>query len=191
MDGQCRFHDRSGAPARGRRPCEKGERAGTNRSCQALGRSRGGLTTKVHLSCDGRGLPLSFVITAGNINDCTRLVEVLEAIRVARPGAGRPRRRPGRLIADKGYSTNKIRAYLRNRRIPHTIPERSDQLAARARRRWRRCGFDKTIYRRRNVIERCFNRLKQWRGIATRYDKLARHYRAAITLVSALMWINT
>jgi len=130
------------------------------------------------------------VITAGNVNDCTRLAEVLEAIRVARPGPGRPRTRPRHLIADKGYSTNKIRSYLRKRRIAHTIPERSDQLAVRVRRGWRRCGFDKSIYRLRNVVERCFNRLKQWRGIATRYDKLTRHYRAAITLVTALMWIN-
>lgn len=140
---------------------------------------------------DGRGLPLSFVITPGNVNDCTRLVQVLESIRIARPGPGRPRTRPEHLIADKGYSTGKIRTYLRKRRIAHTIPERSDQLAVRTRRGHRRCGFDPSVYRLRNVVERCFSRLKQWRGIATRYDKLARHYRAAITLVSALLWITT
>ncbi|WP_422674090.1 IS5 family transposase [Bailinhaonella thermotolerans] len=157
---------------------------------QALGRSRGGLTTKLHLACDGHGLPLAFVLTAGNVNDCTRLIEVVQAITVARPGPGRPRTRPGHLIADKGYSTHIIRAYLRSRRIPHTIPERGDQLAARARRGHRRCGFDPALYRRRNLIERCFNQFKQWRGIATRYDKLATHYRAAITIASLIMWLN-
>ncbi|GAA4611161.1 hypothetical protein GCM10023195_47130 [Actinoallomurus liliacearum] len=190
MDRQRRLHHRAGTPARGRSP-QKGDDAGTNRTRQALGRSRGGLTTKIHLVCDGRGLPLAFCITPGNINDCTRLVQVIESIRIPRPGAGRPRIRPDRLIADKGYSTNKIRTYLRGRQIPHTIPERSDQQAIRTRRGHRPCGFDPGIYRLRNVIERCFNRLKQWRGIATRYDKLARHYRAGITLVSALLWITT
>ena len=157
---------------------------------RALGRSRGGLTTKIHLACDGRGLPLSFVITPGNINDCTRLVQVIEAIRIRRPGAGRPRVRPLHLIADKGYSTNKIRTYLRRRRIPYTIPERQDQLATRARRGWRRCGFDKEIYRRRNVVERCFNQLKRFRGLATRYEKLAAHYRTVVTIASLILWLN-
>jgi transposase len=130
------------------------------------------------------------VLTPGNINDCTRLIEVIEAIRIPRSGPGRPRVRPEHLIADKGYSTNKIRTYLRSRRIAHTIPERSDQLAARARRGHRRCGFDRDIYRLRNVVERCFNRLKRFRGIATRYDKLAAHYRAAVTIASLVLWIN-
>jgi transposase len=98
--------------------------------------------------------------------------------------------RPARLVADKGYSTNIIRAYLRRRRIPHTIPERSDQLAARARRGHRRCGFDPAHYKRRNVVERCINRLKQFRGIATRYDKLAAHYRAAVTIACLVLWLN-
>jgi transposase len=74
-----------------------------------------------------------------------------------------------------------------------TIPERTDQQAGRRRRghRGRRPpAFDPNTYRRRNVVERCINRLKQWRGIATRYDKLACHYQAAVTLVSTLLWIN-
>ena len=131
------------------------------------------MTSKIHLACDGRGLPLAFTVTAGNINDCTRLIEVVEAIAIRRAGPGRPRTRPGHLIADKGYSTRIIRDYLRRRRIPHTIPERSDQVAARARRGHRRCGFDRDRYRRRNVVERCFNQLKRFRGLATRYEKLA------------------
>jgi transposase len=71
-------------------------------------------------------------------------------------------------VADKGYSARSSRAYLRRRGIKATIPERVDQLAGRRRRRERDCGFDRTVHRRRNVVERCFHRLKQWRGIATR-----------------------
>lgn len=161
---------------------------------QALGRSRGGLTTKIHLAVDGRGLPLSIVLTAGNINDCTAFPHVLAAIRVSRPGPGRPRCRPDRVIADKAYSSAAIRRSLRDRGIGTTIPERADQKAGRARRGTlggRPPAFDPAVYRRRNVVERCIGRLKQWRGIATRYDKLARNYQAAITLVTALLWINT
>ncbi|MEV7238162.1 transposase [Streptomyces sp. NPDC051020] len=77
------------------------------------------------------------------------------------------------------------------RGIPHTIPERTDQARNRLR-RGRRGGrspaFDRNIYKQRNVVERCFNRLKQWRGIATRYDNTARSYEAAVTPASLLMW---
>ncbi|MFI0968396.1 transposase [Streptomyces sp. NPDC021080] len=80
---------------------------------------------------------------------------------------------------------------LRRRSIGHTIPERADQVRNRLR-HGSRGGhppvFDKQLYRHRNVVERCFNRLKQWRGIATRYDKTAESYQAAITLASLLMW---
>jgi transposase len=94
------------------------------------------------------------------------------------------------LIADKGYSTNKIRLYLRRHRIPRTIPERRDQLAIRARRGWRRCAFNREIYRRRNVVERCFGQLKRFRGLATRYEKLAAHYRSVVTIASLILWLN-
>ncbi|WP_398864413.1 IS5 family transposase [Streptomyces sp. C11-1] len=157
----------------------------------ALGRSRGGLTSKIHLACDGRGRPLGFVVTGGNTNDCTRFTAVMEAIRVPRIGPGRPRVRPDHVLGDKGYSSKAIRAWLRRRGIPHTIPERADQARNRARRGshgGRPPGFDREAYKHRNVVERCFNRLKQWRGIATRYDKNAESYEAAVALASLLMW---
>ena len=88
-----------------------------------IGRSRGGLTTKLHLVCDGRGRPLSMMITAGNINDTTMMSAVLENIRVPRDGKGRPRTRPDRVLADKGYPSRANRAWLRDRRIAATIPE--------------------------------------------------------------------
>lgn len=100
---------------------------------QALGRSRGGLTTKVHLAVDGRGLPLSIVLTPGNVNDSTMFDAVLDTIYVPRSGMGRPRRRPDRVLADKAYSSRAIRAALRHRGIKATIPERSDQVGNRRR----------------------------------------------------------
>ncbi|MBA4866953.1 transposase, partial [Streptomyces sp. PSKA54] len=104
---------------------------------------------------------------------------------------GRPRVRPAHVLGDKGYSSRAIRTWLRRHGIGHTIPERADQVRNRLRRgsrRGRPPTFDKQLYKRRNVVERCFNRLKQWRGIATRYDKTAESYQAAVTLASLLMW---
>jgi transposase len=160
-------------------------------SDHAIGRSRGGLTTKVHLASDGQGRPLALHVTAGNVNDTTELGALLDRIRVARPDPGRPRTRPDRLVADKGYSSRPNRQMLRRRGIKVTIPERDDQLGHR-RRRGPRGGrpyrFDPAVYKARNVVERCFNRFKQWRGLATRYDKIATNYTGALTLAALLMW---
>lgn len=163
--------------------------SGTVRS-PGLGRSRGGLTGKVPLVCDGLGRPLGFTVTGGNTNDCTQFTAVMEAIRVPRLGPGRPRTKPTHVIGDKGYSSRAIRTRLRERGIAHTISERADQIRNRLR-RGRRGGrppvLDKAVYKRRNVVERCFNRLKQWRGIATRYDKTAQSFQTAVTLATLLM----
>ncbi|MDX2377815.1 transposase [Microbacterium sp. LRZ72] len=91
-------------------------------------RSRGGLTTKLHLVCDGRGRPLGMMITGGNINDTTMMTAVLEDIRVPCGGKGRPRTRPDRLLADKGYPSKMNRAWLREHGIAATIPERDDHM---------------------------------------------------------------
>ncbi|MDH6465627.1 transposase [Micromonospora sp. A200] len=113
---------------------QKGRQETDEAQDHALGRSRGGLTTKIHLACDGAGRTLAFVLSGGNVNDGTRFTHVLTGIRIARPGPGRPRVRPDRVIADKGYSFKAIRAELRRRGIGHTIPERADQQANRRRR---------------------------------------------------------
>ncbi|WP_405434986.1 IS5 family transposase [Streptomyces anulatus] len=171
---------------------QKGVAEGDEAGDHALGRSRGGLSTKIHLACDRHGRPLAFLLTGGNVNDCTRFEDVLDSIRVPRIGPGRPRIRPDHVIADKGYSSRKIRAYLRKRGIRHTIPERIDQASGRLR-RGARGGrpprFDREVYRLRNVVERCFNRLKQWRGLATRYDKTRESFQATVTIASILLWI--
>lgn len=108
-----------------------------------------------------------------------------------RPVPGRPRTRPEHVIGDKGYSSKAIWAWLRRRDIGHTIPERADQIRNRQEhgsRGGRPPAFDQQTYKRRNVVERCFNHLKQWRGIATGYEKTAESYQAAVTLASLLMW---
>jgi transposase len=131
------------------------------------------------------------VVTGGNTNDCTQFTTVMSAIRVHRLGPGRPRSRLSHVVGDKGYSSKAIRTWLRRRGISNTIPERADQIRnrlMRASRGGRPPAFDQQVYKRRNVVERCFNRLKQWRGIATRYDKTAESYHAAVTLASLLMW---
>lgn len=158
---------------------------------EALGRSRGGFSTKLHLACDGKGRPLSVVLTPGQRHGSTQLEGLLDAVRVARPEGtpGRPRKRPAHLLADRGYSFESCRGLLRRRGISHTIPERKDQKERRSGRPGRRPGFDRDAYRRRNVVERCVNRLKQWRGIATRYEKRAANYRAMVVIASLMMWL--
>lgn len=166
---------------------------GRSQARQALGRSRGGLTTKVHLAVDGRGLPLSIVLTPGNVNDVTAFGQVLDGIRTPRLGTGRPRTTPDRVLGNKAYSSRAIRHLLRRRGIAATIPERRDQAANRHRRGalgGRPPAFDKVTYRDRNVVERCFARLKQFRAIATRFDKLGDRYRAGVVLASLILWLR-
>jgi transposase len=158
---------------------------------EALGRSRGGLTTEVHLTCDGKGRPLSILLTPGQRHDSTQLVPLVDAIRVPRVGRGRPRTRPERVIGDKGYSDPTCRRALRERGIKATIPERSDQRARRATKPGRPLAFDREAYRRRNVVERCMNRLKQWRSVATRYEKRAAHYRAMVVIAALMLWLDS
>ncbi|MFE9250717.1 transposase [Streptomyces sp. NPDC007088] len=135
LAGRDRLHDRPSPPARGRQ--------------------RG-----LELACDGRARPLAFLVTGGNRNDCTQAEAVIRLIRVPGPGPGRSRTLPDHVVADKGYSARTFRAYLRWRGIKTTMPERVAQLVARKRRHEQPCWFDKAAYQRRNVVERCFHRLK-------------------------------
>lgn len=100
---------------------------------------------------------------------------------VKRPGLGRPRLRPKRLVGDKGYSSRKNRRYLRRHGVRITIARRTDEC---------RCGpFDKASYRNRNLVERCINRMKQFRRVATRYEKLAENYLAMLHIAAILIWL--
>jgi putative transposase len=118
---------------------------------------------------------------------------LLEALRVRRPGPGRPRTRPERVLGDKAYSSRANRALLRSRGITAVIAEPSDQVGHRQRRGsagGRPPAFDTEAYKGRNVIERSFNVLKQWRGLATRYDKLALTYRGGVVLGAIVTWLR-
>ncbi len=133
------------------------------------------------------------MLTPGNVNDATAFADVLDWVRTPRVGTGRPRTTPDRVLGDKAYSSRAIRHLLRRRGIAATIPERRDQVANR-RRRGRFGGrppaFDREIYRDRNVVERCFARLKQFRAIATGFDKLSDRYRAGVVLASLILWLR-
>lgn len=149
------------------------------------------MTCKIHLATDGKGRPLGLVLTGGSAADTLFLSTVLDVVSVHDGRPGRPRTRPDRVLADKAYTSTANRAYLTDRGIKITIPERDDQKAGRARRGsagGRPRSFDADAYKGRNVVERCFNRLKQWRGIATRSDKTARSYLGGLTLAAALVW---
>ncbi|MCX5602860.1 IS5 family transposase [Streptomyces phaeochromogenes] len=151
----------------------------------ALGRSRGGLTTKIHLAVDASFHVLAAVITAGQRADAPVFTEVMDRIRVPRIGGGHPRTRPDHVLADRAYSSRQIRAYLLRRQIPHTIPEKRDQARHRMRRGTaggRPPGFNREMYKRRHKIECRIGLLKQARGVATRFDKLAVRYEATVQL---------
>lgn len=149
------------------------------------------MTTKIHAGVDGHGRPLAIVVTGGQRNDGAMLTQVLADIHVPRLGRGRPRTRPDAVLADRAYATGVIRRELHRRGIKVVIPEKVDQINARARRGargGRPPAFDADAYKRRNVVERHFALTKQWRGLATRYDKLAITYRAAVVLAACITW---
>jgi transposase len=160
---------------------------------EALGRSRGGLTTKIHLAADSRCRPIARLITPGQRHDSVAFEPVMAAVRIRPRGAGRPRTRPDRVLADKAYSSKAIRAHLGRRGIRTTIPERADQQAHRLRRGsrgGRPPAFDPERYRQRNVVERCINKLKEFRAVATRYDKREYVYRGTVDVASIRIWLR-
>lgn len=147
---------------------------------EALGRSQGGFSTKIHLRAEGGGKPVAFLLTAGQRHDQSAFEALMETGAVKRAGRGRSRIRPSRVAGDKGYSSRKIRRYLRRRGIGAVIPRQK---------RERRTRFDRTAYRNRNLVERLVGRLKQFRRIATRYEKRAVHYLGMVTIASVVLWL--
>lgn len=156
-----------------------------------LGRSRGGQTSKIHLAADRKCRPLAFVLTAGQAADSPQFIPVLEKILVRGP-VGHPRTRPDAVAGDKAYSSRGNRAYLRKRRIKAVIPEKKDQAANRkkGRKGGRPVGHDADLNKERNTVERLINKLKAWRGIATRYDKTPESYLAGLHLRASMIWIQ-
>ena len=124
---------------------------------------------------------MTFVLTPGQRHEATAFEQLMEQGAVKRPGGGRPRRRPRRVVGDKGYSSRQIRRYLRRRGIHVTIPRKQNER--------RRGSFDRAVYRTRSGVERLINRLKQFRRVATRYEKHGENYAAMITLAAIMLWL--
>lgn len=158
---QHRLDNRQGAPLGSRR--KRGAEA------QAIGRSRGGRTTKIHAVCDALGRPIAIEVTPGQIGDVRAAAELLAQLPPGR-----------RCAADTAYDSNALRQFLRERGTLPVIPNNPT--------RKRFHAFDRTAYKRRNLIERAFCRLKDWRRVATRYDKLARNFHAAAVLAAIIIW---
>lgn len=154
---------------------------GSQAETEALGRSQGGFSTKMHVRADGNGKPLTFVLTAGQRHAAIAFERLMTQTAIHRPSQGRPKQRPRRLVADKGYSARRIRAYLRRRGIRHTIPHKTNE---------QRTGpFNRAFYRSRNLVERLINRLKQYRRLATRYEKRADNVLAMLLLAAIIIWL--
>jgi transposase len=144
------------------------------------------------LAADRRCRPISRHTTPGQRADCTGFEKVMAGIRVRRR-RGRPRTRPGHVLADKAYSSQAIREHLRRRGITATIPIKADQ-AANRRKKGSRGGrppiFDADRYKQRNTAERCINKLKQFRSVATRDDKRDYMYQATVDVATMKIWLR-
>lgn len=126
---------------------------------------------------------MTYVLTPGERHDTVAFEELMEGGAVKRAGRGRPRRKPGRVVGDRSYAARRVRLYLRRRGIRYTIPHKSNELHG------SKAKFDKELYKLRNRVERLFNRLKQFRRIATRYEKRGENYKAMLTIASILLWL--
>ena len=140
-------------------------------TAEALGRSRGGFTTKLHARCDVRGRPLAFVLTPGQAHDTQGFTPLMRMIADCIDA----------LLADKGYDSDAVRDTLTSMNVEAVIPAR--------RNRRNPAAHDRGKYRWRNQIERLFNRLKNWRRVATRYDKTAESYIGLVSIASVLLWL--
>jgi transposase len=167
-------------PARG-----AGEKKGVDTDEPAdhgLGLCRGGFGSKLHVMTDGNGHVLQIVLTRGNRNEVPVLGPLLAAT------VSRHRRRPGKLAADKGYSADRIRRNLLALGIKPVIPMRHNEHVQDRREQFG--TFDKQAYRRRNVVERAIGKLKEFRRIATRYEKLASAYLAMLAVANIVLYLR-
>jgi len=137
-----------------------------------MGRSRGGLTTKVHALTDALGRPLELVLTPGQAHDCPAAAHLIGRLK---PGSI--------LLADKAYDADWLRAAISETGAAPNIPSMS-------RRKWKAC-FSPMLYKARNQIERFFSKIKHFRRIATRYEKHAANYLAMLKIASAIIWMRS
>ena len=137
---------------------------------QELGRSKGGFSTKIHASCDALGNPLRFFITAGQRSDYVKALDLIEDQNM------------DALIADKGYDADYMVEATLNVGGEVVIPPRSRRKILRE--------YDKELYKERNLIERMFNKMKHFRRVATRYDKLAIAYLSFVFISGIYLWLK-
>lgn len=148
---------------------------------EALGRSRGGFTTKIHLRCEGDGKPVTVAVTAGQGHDSQGAPVLMSRGAIKRIGRGRFRLRPATVVGDKAYSSRRFRISMRQRGIIPVIPTKANERRQR--------NFDREAYRQRNIVERMINKLKNFRRIATRYEKRAANYLNMIMIAVVLLWL--
>jgi len=154
----------------------------------ALGRSKGGRSTKIHTLTDQQACPVTVILTPGQAGDNPQLVPLLDLHRQQRPGP----RSGATLLTDKAYSHPSTRKELRRRRTPTSIPQRKDQHAYRIAKGSRRRppAFDAQSYTLRNTVERGYARLRQWPGIATCYDKHTLTFLGGVQLAASVLHLR-
>jgi transposase len=168
------------------RGAKKGVSAEQSLEQQALGRSRGGFSTKIHVLCEGQGLPITAALTPGQQHESTMLEPLLDSVSIGgKPG--RPRRHFQTVAGDKGYDSQAARQAIEARGSTPLIPHR--KLAGGLYPEGAE-GFDKIQYKRRNVVERLIGKIKECRRVATRYDKLAETFRAFVLLAFIRLWLK-
>lgn len=140
---------------------------------EAIGMSRGGNTSKIHMSADSNGNPLYFELSAGNVADVTMAGALLEHIDLTHCEV---------LSADKGYDSDALRTEIEQHNVKANIPYRES-------RKEKNVKMDWFLYGTRHLIENTFARLKHFRAIATRYDKLKRHYHSSVTWACIVIWL--
>lgn len=162
----------SGAP-------KASETAKENAEKHALGRSRGGYSTKLHFLTDGQGIPIGVTATAGQRNEAPEFENVMSACLI---NTFRKEKRPEALAGDKAYSSKAIRQYVTKLGIEDVIPTRSNETQNDA--------FDKQKYRSRNIVERAIGWIKEFRRVATRYEKIVDNYLAMVKIAIIRMLLN-
>jgi putative transposase len=160
-----RQHDRAGASARGR--CAQGQRGA---DAQGLGRSRGGLSTKIHAATEALGLPIRLIASPGQRNDIAFAHDLIDGIEAEAT------------IADKGYDADHLAGRIVDGGAEVVIPPKRNRKHQRF--------YDTDLYKERNRIERFFNRLKQFRRVATRYDKLLANFMGFVKLAAIAIWLS-
>jgi transposase len=139
---------------------------------RAIGRSRGGNTTKIHIAADAHGNPIDFEITGGEVHDAKIASKLIEKVDLAEV-----------IVADKGYDSEAIRDEIRLRGSQPVIPRKSNSKKPNP-------EFDSYLYKLRHLVENLFARLKHFRSIATRFEKIARNYKAMVYLGCSLIWLK-